>query len=99
MCGSKETPRPVGEWQGRKGQAKAVIIGSSDAARGFETEKCGAFFPSGLMKIFKWTAKSVRPRQHFLPVGNVVYTATTLEMKYQIVSIGLQLFSLTILAT
>ena len=51
------------------------------------------------MKIFKWTAKSVRPRQHFLPVGNVVYTATTLEMKYQIVSIGLQLFSLTILAT
>lgn len=26
----------MGEWQGRKGQAKAVVIGSSDAARGLK---------------------------------------------------------------
>ena len=44
------------------------------------------------MKIFKWTANSVRPRQHFSPVGNViVYTATALGMQHQIFGLGLGL--------
>lgn len=40
------------------------------------------------MKIFKWTTKPMRPRQHFSAVGNITaYTATTLEMKYEVVSL------------
>lgn len=56
---------------GAEGPSKDGCNWISDVAKGVKRRKCGAFSPSGSMKIFKWTAKAMRPRQHFSAVGNI----------------------------